>query len=385
MIDVGKELRILLAEDSQDDADLIAHQIKRAGYGLTYQRVESAEEVSMALREKSWDVVIADYSMPNFNGLEVLQILKKTGLDLPFILISGTIGEEIAVQAMKAGADDYLLKGNLIRLVPAVEREIREAAIRATKRRIEIERIELIDRLQKALQARDEFLLIASHELKTPLTSLKLQTQIMKRIDSQSFPQEEKKRRLQELLIALDQQVEKLTELIENLLDVSRISMGRLTLHLSECDLAKITREVVENLRTGLKRAHCQVEIRANAPVFGQWDPLRMEQVLVNLIGNAMKYAAGSTITVTVEPFAKNARLIVQDNGAGIAMEDQDRLFQRFERAASSNHVSGLGLGLYITQQIIYAHGGSIRLESELRKGSLFMIELPLEPTPDAD
>jgi len=379
-VEVEVVLRILIAEDSEDDAELIVHHIKRAGYRLIYKRVDNARELTAALRKENWDAVISDYSMPSFSGLNALQTLKKSGLDLPFILISGAIGEDIAVEAMKAGAHDYIMKDNLTRLVPAIEREIREAGVRTSKKSIEHERIVLVDRLQEALRARDEFLVVASHELRTPLTSLVLQTQIIKQINSQNLPQEVKEQRRQEVMVSLEKQIGKLTNLIENLLDVSRISVGQFTINPSKFDLRSLVEEVLQDLCEDLRQAKCQTEIHSVASVIGEWDRLRMEQVIVNLIGNAIKYAKGSAITITIEPSGENARLIIQDRGPGISKANQAKLFRRFERAASSDYVGGLGLGLYITRQIIHAHGGWICLESEVGKGSKFIVEIPIKP-----
>ena len=130
-------LRALLVEDSEDDAILLARELRRGGYDLATERVDTPEAFSTALATQTWDIVIADYSMPHFHGLAALRLLQGKKLDLPFILVSGTIGEDIAVEAMKAGAHDYVMKDNLARLVPAVQRELREAEGRLARRRAE--------------------------------------------------------------------------------------------------------------------------------------------------------------------------------------------------------------------------------------------------------
>jgi len=129
-----KVLRILVIEDSEDDAILVLHKIKQSGYDIDYELIETAEKMQVALKEKKWDIILSDYKMPRFNGLEALALLKESGIDIPFIVISGTIGEEVAVEAMKAGAHDYLMKNNLNRLIPAIERELRESKSRAERK-----------------------------------------------------------------------------------------------------------------------------------------------------------------------------------------------------------------------------------------------------------
>ena len=123
-------LRLLIVEDSADDALLTVRELRRSGYEITFERVETAEAMAAALSSQTWDLIIADYTMPRFNGIAALELLKTTGMDIPFILISGTIGEELAVAAMKAGAHDYMMKGNIRRLVPSIERELRDAKVR---------------------------------------------------------------------------------------------------------------------------------------------------------------------------------------------------------------------------------------------------------------
>src|SRR5438552_3797662 len=149
-------LRVLLVEDSGDDADLLLHELRRGGYGPTFELVDTGEAMSAALDRQSWEVVIADYSMPRFSAPAALMLMKEKGLDLPFIIVSGTIGEAIAVAAMKSGAHDYLIKGQLARLVPAVERELREAEVRRARRRAEQALRELLAREQAARKAAEE-------------------------------------------------------------------------------------------------------------------------------------------------------------------------------------------------------------------------------------
>ncbi len=144
-------LRVLIVEDSEDDAILITRELRRNGYDPVFERVDRPEAFSAALARQTWDVIIADYFMPHFDGLTALKLLQKSGLDLPFIIVSGAIGEDIAVAAMKAGAHDYVMKDKLARLVPAVRRELREAKVRLARRQVEEEREKLIIELREAL------------------------------------------------------------------------------------------------------------------------------------------------------------------------------------------------------------------------------------------
>lgn len=172
-------------------------------------------------------------------------------------------------------------------------------------------------------------------------------------------------------------QMRRLADLVENLLDVSRINESRLDLHLEPTDLAALARLVSEHLREQLDRTGCKLELEAKEPVQGEWDRLRLEQVMLNLLTNAMKYGAGRPIRLTTLLQGERALLRVSDEGIGIPREAQRRIFERFERAASHNY-GGLGLGLFITRQIVEAHHGQIWVESEPGRGATFFVELPL-------
>jgi len=151
---MSKPLRVLIAEDSEDDALLVVREFERGGYDVTFERVETAEAMNAALDAKEWDVVLADYAMPQFSGLDALKLLQESGHDLPFIIVSGTIGEETAVAAMKAGAHDYLMKDNLARLAVAVERELQDAEVRRERKRAEEELTKHREHLEELVKER---------------------------------------------------------------------------------------------------------------------------------------------------------------------------------------------------------------------------------------
>ena len=237
-------------------------------------------------------------------------------------------------------------------------------------RRADDERIRLAQ-AEEAIRLRDEFLIIASHELRTPVTALLLQLQRAQRTGSATEPVANALRAARRLGV-----------LIETLLDVSRIATGQLTLDLQDCDLAALARDVLERWRDEAARGGCEVGLDAASPVRGRWDPLRIEQVIENLLGNALKYAPGKPVQISVSQGEKGAELSIVDQGPGIAPADARRIFQRFERAADVRHYAGLGLGLYIAREIVEAHGGSIGAESVPGKGVTFRVVLPLTSGP---
>jgi len=228
---------------------------------------------------------------------------------------------------------------------------------------------------QQAIRVRDDFLSIASHELKTPLTSLKLQVQGLLMMPPESLSHDDAAR-FKQTLDVVDRQIVRLDKLIGNLLDVSRIAAGRLVLDPAETDLSSLVHEVTRQFEPQLQRCKCSLESRIEGSVTGFWDAPRIDQVVTNLLANAIKYGGGKPIELSVDSTPERARLVVRDHGIGISAEDQKRIFGRFERAASLSY-GGLGLGLFISSQIVRAHGGTIRVESTLAVGSTFTVELP--------
>ena len=229
-----------------------------------------------------------------------------------------------------------------------------------------------IEDSKQAVFARDEFLSIASHELRTPLTALKLRLQSV--LHSRDLS-EKAERRVESAV----RQTERLERLIDNLLDVSRITTGHLELEPESFDLAEMAQDVAERFREQAAGGGVPLSFEASTPVPGNWDRMRLEQVLTNLLANALKFGEGKPILVSVNADAKTAVLTVADQGIGIAPQDLSRIFHQFERVLGHRSFGGLGMGLYIARQIAQAHGGRIEVDSAHGKGSKFRVVLPRE------
>jgi PAS domain S-box-containing protein len=252
------------------------------------------------------------------------------------------------------------------RVLLSVVRDITE------RKKHDAEREELLASAQRALESREEFLWVASHELRTPIAIVSLQLQQLRRLIERGEPTE----RLASATAAALSQVGRMNTLVQSLFDVSQIEHGRFTIARAEADLAVIVHDVVERLaaQAALVGSKLVVEV---PELRGRWDRMRLEQVFTNVIGNAIKYGAGRPVEVAAHDAGDMVHAEVRDSGIGIGEADTERIFGKFQRAVPAAHYGGLGLGLYISKQIVEAHGGSIAVQSTPGAGATFRIALP--------
>lgn len=232
---------------------------------------------------------------------------------------------------------------------------------------------------EDAVQARDEFISVVTHELKSPLTALKMQAQIgLRQLEADSSGEYFSREKFERVHRVIESTVNKMQLLLEDLADVSRLSFGKFKIEREELNLAPLIASTVSSFSIETKVKGILVNLNLDPHLEGKWDGARIDQVVTNLVSNAIKYGEGKPIDVSAVKENGSVVISVKDHGIGIAKEDIDRIFERFERANETKRIKGLGLGLYITKHIVEAHGGKIWAESTLGKGSVFSVQLPV-------
>jgi two-component system sensor histidine kinase/response regulator len=378
---VRPKLRVLLVEDSEVDAALVLRALRAGGYDLEHRRACTAAELEQALQSASWDTVISDYFLPGFDAPGALAIVKRYDPDLPFIIVSGTVEEDLAIAAMKAGAQDYLMKDRLSRLVVSVERELREASARKDTRAAQeaaaLTRREL-ERADAANKAKSRFLANMSHELRTPLNAIIGFSELLE--DGISGPLDP---RQSEFVGYIHTSARHLLSLITDLLDLSKVEAGRLDLNIENVCLPAIAHAANDVLApvADKRGVALSLALPADLPNFSA-DPLRLKQIIYNLLSNAIKFTPPKgEVWLSARVVNPELEFAVRDTGSGIRAEDLPRLFLEFEQLGARRNqdlAGGTGLGLALTKRLVELHGGSITVESEWGRGSTFTVRLPL-------
>ena len=389
------QAKLLIVDDLPENLLALEALIKRED--RTVYKALSADEALSLLLQHEFAMAILDVQMPGMNGFELAELMRGTEKtkNIPIIFVSAA-GRELnyAFKGYESGAVDFLHKPLDIHAVKSkvnvfVDLYRQSKAMKQQVEALEQSRREqeaLLQQLQstqgeleQAVRMRDDFMSIVAHEVRTPLNGLILETQLRKmhlaRDNAAAFTLD----KMHAMVDRDERQIKSLIRLIEDMLDVSRIRTGKLSIRPSRFDLAQLVRTLLENFAQQIEAAETEVSFTATEPVEGQWDEFRIEQVVSNLLTNALRYGGKSPIQVRVYREGNEARVEVQDQGIGISEENQKRIFQQFERVSAKTVVAGLGLGLFISEQIVAAHGGSIVVESKINEGALFRVCLPLQ------
>ncbi|QRK13404.1 response regulator [Archangium violaceum] len=360
--------RVLLADDNADMRDYIRRVLS------PHFEVEAVADGQAALESALShppELVLSDVMMPRLDGVGLLRALRAAPhtKDLPILLLSARAGQEATLEGLESGADDYLVKPFSARELLA---RVRSNLERVRMRRDVARERARVESLMEALRARDDFLTVASHELKTPLTAFQLNLNAIERGLSRTS-----EHNIGDRLDVARHSVRRLARLIETLLDVSQLTTGRLQLMPEPVDLSTLVGEVVANTQEEARKLKTPLSVRIESPLAGHFDPDRMEQVVHNLLSNALKFGQGRPVEISLRSEGNVVQLSVVDHGIGIPPADRARVFERFERAVPVRNYGGLGLGLWVTRQVVEAHQGTILIEETPGGGATFHVRLP--------
>ncbi len=372
MINKQKPLRILLLEDVEDDAELIEQLLRKEGWEFMSYRVDTKLDFIEALRMRLYDVILSDHSLPQFNSSEALKICRRASIQVPFILVTGTVSEEFAVKSLKQGADDYVLKTNLKRLPTSITNATKQRRIEAERRLAENTLRTQNEELIKINQELDSFVYSVSHNLRAPLMSLLGLVQIS------SFDSHQRDEVYDQYFNMMRSSITKLDETIKEILEYSRNARNEVTI--AEIDFAAMLTDCIEKLKylEGFDQIDIKVDIQGNHHHFYS-DPHRLSVILGNLLSNAIKYGdpkkPKSWINITVCVTNHAVDFIFRDNGIGIEEALLAKIFKMFYRGTERS--SGAGLGLYIVKETLQKLDGSIEVKSEVDEGSTFKLSIP--------
>lgn len=375
-----RALRALVLEDVEDDALLLVRALRAGGFEVSYERVWTRDKLVESLKAGPWDVVISDYSMPGFDAPTALSVVRALAPDLPFIIVSGSAGEDLTVAAMKAGAQDYLMKDKLARLASSVERELREArertAFRSAQREAE-SALRAQHEAEAASIAKSRFLATMSHELRTPLNAILGFSELLAEgVGGELTPKQA------EYVSYVLKGGRHLLKLVTEVLDLAKVEAGKLELSLEPTVLDELANDVGQSVLPIAQERGVRLNM-SFAPMLPKvlCDPLRLKQILFNLLSNAIKFTpTGGRVSLHAAAREQTLEIAISDTGKGIAQEDMPRLFRAFEQIAptAEGRSHGTGLGLALCQRLVEVHGGTLQVESELGVGSTFTVRLPL-------
>ncbi|WP_420234460.1 hybrid sensor histidine kinase/response regulator [Pseudomonas sp. ABY48] len=391
------QAKLLIVDDLPEN--LLALEALIKGGGREVFKALSADEALSLLLQHDFALAIIDVQMPEMNGFQLAELMRGTEKtrSIPIIFVSAAGRERnYAFTGYENGAVDFLHKPldtqavkskvnvfvELYRQRKAMKEQV--VALEQSRREQEVllQQLEATrGELEQAVRMRDDFMSIVAHEVRTPLNGLILETQLRKmhlaRDNAAAFSLD----KVRAMVERDERQIKSLIRLIEDMLDVSRIRTGKLSIRPTCFNLTALVENLLRNFQPQIAVAECSLTCLAEPAVEGLWDEFRIEQVISNLLTNALRYGGKGPIEVRVYKTPDHACIEVQDHGIGISEANQKRIFQQFERVSSKAAAAGLGLGLFISEQIVAAHGGTITVNSRLNEGALFRVCLPLHKT----
>ena len=359
------KLRVLLVEDNPSDVELVLCTLRKDGFDVSSDVVQTVEDFRLRIHTTDYDLILADYKLPQWSGMEALEILNHENLDVPLIVVTGYLGEEKAVECIKRGATDCVLKDHLARLPFSVARALQEKRLRQQRSRSEEE-------LARSNAELEQFAYVASHDLQEPLRMIANYTQLLaERYRGKLDDQADKY-----IAYSVDGAV-RMQTLIRDLLNLSRVGTAEIDLSATECHAA--VEQALKNLQAAVQESGATVKWTGLPMVMA--DSSQLIQVFQNLIANAIKFHGAEAPAVQIDAEKKDHEwmVTVSDNGIGIPVESWQDIFVIFRRLHTRSEYAGNGIGLSICKKIIERHGGKIWIEAQAKPGCRFKFTLPTE------
>jgi signal transduction histidine kinase len=368
--EASTKLRVLLVEDNPSDVELVLLALRRDGFDVSSNVVQTVEEFTSRIRTTSYDVILADYNLPQWSGMEAVEILNRENLDVPLIVVTGYLGEEKAVECIKQGATDCVFKDHLARLPLSVRRALDERQLRQQRHQSEQE-------LARSNAELEQFAYVASHDLQEPLRMIANYTQLLAeryrgRLDDQADKY---------IGYSVDGAL-RMQALIRDLLELSQLGKQKMEPRAVDCRI--VVEQALKNLQAAVQESGAVVKWNGLPKVMA--NPSQLTQVFQNLIANAIKFrgAEAPVIQIDAEKEEHEWVLTVSDNGIGVPVENWRDIFVIFRRLHTRTEYAGNGIGLAICKKIIERHGGKLWIEAQAKPGSRFKFTLPTEIPPHA-
>jgi hypothetical protein len=359
------KLRVLLVEDNPSDVELVLCALRKDGFDVSSDVVQTVEDFRLRIHTTDYDLILADYNLPQWSGMEAVEILNHENLDVPLIVVTGYLGEEKAVECIKRGATDCVLKDHLARLPFSVARAMQEKRLRQQRSRSEEE-------LARSNAELEQFAYVASHDLQEPLRMIANYTQLLaERYRGKLDDQADKY-----IAYSVDGAV-RMQTLIRDLLSFSRVGTAEIDLSATECHA--VVEQALKNLQAAVQESGATVKWTGLPMVMA--DPSQLTQVFQNLIANAIRFHGAEAPVVQIDAEKKDHEWVVtvSDNGIGVPVESWQDIFVIFRRLHTRSEYAGNGIGLSICKKIIERHGGKIWIEAQAKPGCRFKFTLPTE------
>ena len=385
---------ILIVDDLPEN--LLALEALLRQEGRTIYQASCGEDALALLLEHEFAMAILDVQMPNMNGFELAELMRGTEKTrhIPIVFVSAA-GRELnyAFKGYESGAVDFLYKPldvdavrskvhvfvELYRQRAETRKQVQALEKSRQEQEVLLKNLQVAQHdLQNAVRMRDDFMSMVAHELRTPLNTLFLEAQLRKMQLDRGNAAVFDAGYLQKMVARDQRQIQSMVRLIDDMLDASRIRSNRLSIQPTEIDISELLARVVANLFHQAAAVGSSITLQAAPGLKGVWDEFRIEQVVINLLTNALRYGKGSPVLITLKSVPQGARIDVSDRGVGISEDNLKRIFEQFERVVGNDGTGGLGLGLFISRQLVEAHGGHISVTSRESEGTVFTVELPL-------